>query len=74
MSIGTLSSGSDYSDLQVVEGKDFAPEQYGVAIRKDSTETLKKLNEAMQKVADDGTLEKIGKKYNLDSLLILKSK
>lgn len=74
MSIGTLSSGSDYSDLQVVEGKDFAPEQYGVAIRKDSTETLKKLNEAMQKVADDGTLDKIGKKYNLDSLLILKSK
>lgn len=74
MSIGTLSSGSDYSDLQVVEGKDFAPEQYGVAIRKDSTETLKKLNEAMQKVSDDGTLDKIGKKYNLDSLLILKSK
>ncbi len=74
MSIGTLSSGSDYSDLQVVEGKNFAPEQYGVAIRKDSTETLKKLNEAMQKVADDGTLDKIGKKYNLDSLLILKSK
>ena len=74
MSIGTLSSGSDYSDLQVVEGKDFAPEQYGVAIRKDSTETLKKLNEAMQKVSDDGTLDKLGKKYNLDSLLILKSK
>ena len=74
MSIGTLSSGSDYSDLQVVEGKDFAPEQYGVDIRKDSTETLKKLNEAMQKVSDDGTLDKIGKKYNLDSLLILKSK
>ena len=74
MSIGTLSSGSDYSDLQVVEGKDFAPEQCGVAIIKDSTETLKKLNEAMQKVADDGTLDKIGKKYNLDSLLILKSK
>lgn len=74
MSIGTLSSGSDYSDLQVVEGKDFAPEQYGVAIRKNSTETLKKLNEAMQKVSDDGTLDKIGKKYNLDSLLILKSK
>ena len=65
MSIGTLKSGSDYADLKVVDGKDFSPEQYGIALRKDSPETLKKLNDAIQAVADDGTLDKIAEKYSL---------
>lgn len=75
MSIGTLKDGSDYGDLTVVEDMSFAPEQYGIAIRKDSTETLEKLNEAIQKVADNGELEQIAEKYNLkDLLLVEKSK
>ncbi|MGN0454163.1 MAG: transporter substrate-binding domain-containing protein [Ruminococcus sp.] len=72
MSIGTISSGSDYSDLKVVDGKDFAKEQYGIALRKDSTETLKKLNDAIQAVANDGELEKIAEKYSLQDLLLVK--
>lgn len=75
MSIGTLKDGSDYADLSVVEDMSFAPEQYGIAIRKNSTETLEKLNAAIQKVADDGELDKIADKYNLkDLLLVEKSK
>lgn len=75
MSIGTLKDGSDYADLSVVEDMSFAPEQYGIAIRKNSTETLEKLNSAIQKVADDGELDKIAEKYNLkDLLLVEKSK
>lgn len=75
MSIGTLKDGSDYADLAVVEDMSFAPEQYGIAIRKDSAETLEKLNAAIQKVADDGELDKIAEKYNLkDLLLVEKSK
>lgn len=75
MSIGTLKDGSDYADLSVVEDMSFAPEQYGIAIRKNSTETLEKLNAAIQKVADDGELDKIAEKYNLkDLLLVEKSK
>lgn len=74
MSIGTLKRGSDYSDLKVVDGKDFSPEQYGIALRKDSPETLKKLNDAIQAVADDGTLDKIADKYNLKDLLLVKKK
>ena len=75
MSIGTLKDGSDYADLSVVENMSFAPEQYGIAIRKNSTETLEKLNAAIQKVADDGELDKIAEKYNLkDLLLVEKSK
>ena len=75
MSIGTLKDGSDYGDLTVVEDMSFAPEQYGIAIRKDSPETLEKLNEAIQKVADNGELDQIAEKYNLkDLLLVEKSK
>ncbi len=74
MSIGTLSSGSDYADLKVVDGKDFAKEQYGIAVRKTDSETLDKINEAIQAVADDGELEKIAEKYNLSELLLVKAK
>lgn len=74
MSIGTLRSGSDYSDLKVVSEKEFAPEEYGIAFRKDSPETLKKVNEAIQELANEGTLEKIAKKYNLQDLILVKAK
>ena len=74
MSIGTLKDGSDYSNLSVIEDKSFAPEQYGVALRKDSTETLAKLDDAMQALADNGELEKIADKYNLKDLLLIKAK
>lgn len=74
MSIGTLKDGSDYSDLSVVESQSFNPEQYGVAIRKNSTETLTKINDAMQALADNGELEKIAEKYNLKDLLLIEAK
>ena len=74
MSIGTLADGSDYSDLKVVSDKAFSPEQYGIALRKDSTETLKKLDDAIQACADDGSLEQIAAKYNLQDLLLVKAK
>ena len=74
MSIGTIADGTDYADLKVVEGKDFAKEQYGIAVRKGDTETLQKINDAVQAVADDGKLEEIAKKYNLQDLLLVKAK
>ena len=74
MSIGTIADGTDYADLKVVEGKDFAKEQYGIAVRKGDAETLQKINDAIQAVADDGKLEEIAKKYNLQDLLLVKAK
>ena len=74
MSIGTIADGTDYADLKVVEGKGFAKEQYGIAIRKGDAETLQKINDAIQAVADDGKLEEIAKKYNLQDLLLVKAK
>lgn len=72
MSIGSLGEGSDYSDLVVVDGKDFAPEQYGIALRKNSPETLAKVNAAIQELADEGKLQEIAEKYHLEDLLLVK--
>lgn len=71
MSIGTLTDGSDYDDIEVIDEKAFAPEQYGIAVRKNDTETLKKINEAIDALAKDGTLEKIAEKYDLEDLLLV---
>ena len=72
MSIGTLREGSDYAELSVVEAQSFAPEQYGIALRKNSGTTLTKVNEAIQAVANSGKLAEIAKKYNLTDLLLVK--
>lgn len=72
MSISSLGEGSDYSDLVVIEDKDFAPEQYGIAFRKNSPVTLEKVNAAIQELADEGKLAEIASKYHLEDLLLVK--
>ena len=74
MSIGTLRDGSDYADLKMVESQSFAPEQYGIAVRKDSPETITKINEAIQALADKGELDTIAEKYSLKDLILVKGK
>jgi polar amino acid transport system substrate-binding protein len=71
MTIGSLGEGSDYSDLVIVDGVDFAPEQYGIAFRKDGTTTTEKVNDAIQELANDGTLAEIAAKYHLEDLLLV---
>ncbi|MEE0264389.1 MAG: transporter substrate-binding domain-containing protein [Acutalibacteraceae bacterium] len=72
MSIGTIANGTDYADLKVIDDKGFAPEQYGIAFRKNSPETIKKVNEAIQQLANEGKLEEIAAKYELQDLIIVK--
>ena len=72
MSKGTVRPDSDYKDLAVIEQKTFAPEQYGIAFRKDSPETLEKVNAAIKKVKESGKLDEIAKNYNLQDLIIVK--
>ena len=72
MSKGTLREDSDFADLAVVEEKTFSPEQYGIALRKNSAVTLEKLNAAIKAVNDSGKLKEIADKYNLADLLIVK--
>jgi len=74
MATASVGEGTDYADLTYVTKKSFSPEEYGVAVRKDSPEFLKKLNDAIQEVANDGTLLEIAKKYDLEELLLVKAK
>ena len=65
MTIGTLRAGSDYSDLKMVEGQDFSPEVYGIAFRKGS-DASQKVSDTIVKRYNDGKLQEIAKKYNLE--------
>ena len=68
-SIGSIGEGTDYEDLKVVEGKDFNPEEYGIAFRKGS-DLVTAVNAAIKELMADGTMDKIGATYKLDQLLI----
>ena len=68
-SIGSIGEGTDYADLKVVEGKDFSPEEYGIAFRKGS-DLVPAVNTAIAELMADGTMNTIGKEYKLDALLI----
>ena len=69
-SIGMIGEGTDYDMLTVVDKYEFSPEQYGIAFRKDDNEMREKFQKAIDELMADGTIEKIAKKYKLDSLLV----
>lgn len=63
--------GSDYSDLTVLENLNSAAEEYAIGARLEDTETINKINGAIDELAKDGTLKKIAEKYDLaDALLV----
>lgn len=68
-SIGSIGEGTDYADLKVVEGKDFSPEQYGIAFRKNSDLT-DAVNAAIAELAADGKMDEIAATYKLQDLII----
>ncbi len=70
--LGSIGEGTDYTDLAVVSGLSFGEaEEYGIAFRKNSPETLKKFNEAIAALAADGTLKKIAEKYGVADYLLI---
>lgn len=75
--LGSIGEGTDYADLVVVEALTFGEEeQYGIAFRKGEADAalVKKVNDAIAKLADDGTLYNIAKKYNLEDYLLVGQK
>ncbi|MBQ3291908.1 MAG: transporter substrate-binding domain-containing protein [Mogibacterium sp.] len=54
-----MSGKDDYTFLEEQLGS----EQYGIGFRKDDTELCDKINAALDALAADGTMEKIGQKY-----------
>lgn len=69
-SIGMIGEGTDYANLAVVDTFKFAEEEYGIAFRKDSPETLKKVNDAIKTLVENGKLQEIADKYKLGSQII----
>ncbi len=68
-SIGSIGEGTDYADLAVVEGKDFSPEEYGIAFRKGS-DLVPAVNGIIAEIMNDGTMDTVASEYKLSELLI----
>lgn len=57
---------TDYSDLMIMEGVELAKEEYAIGMRLEDTETVAKINEAIAALMEDGTLEALGEKYDVN--------
>ena len=68
MSIGSIGEGTDYEDLQLVEGVEFAPEEYGIAFRKGS-DMAYMVNMAIAELREEGKLQEIAETYKLEDLI-----
>ena len=66
---GAMVGQGDYSDLMIIPNLQLSVEEYGVGCRKDS-DAAEKVNEAMQALIEDGTLNTLAEKYDLAELLL----
>lgn len=62
MAYASVGEGTDYADLMVVEGVELSKEEYAIGLRKGS-DAAGKINEALQQLADDGTVAALAEKY-----------
>lgn len=60
----------DYSDLAVIPELELSVEEYGIGFRKEDTDLTRKVNEAMQALIEDGTLNALAVEYGLESQLL----
>ena len=65
MAKASIGEGTDYSDLMIVEGVELALEEYAIGMRKGDTETIEKVNGAIDELVADGTLKALAEKYGL---------
>ncbi len=70
MAIASVGEGTDYSDLMMVSGIELSAEEYAIGFRKNSPETKKKVDDAMNKLIADGTLNDLAVKYGIEDQLI----
>ena len=66
---GAMVGQGDYSDLMIIPDLQLSVEEYGIGFRKDS-DAAEKVNQAMQELIDDGTLNTLAEKYGLAELLL----
>ncbi len=59
----------DYADLKIIDALSSDVEYYAIGFKKDS-ELTAKVNEQLEKLAKDGTIEKLAKKYKVETSAI----
>ena len=64
-----VGEGTDYADLQIVEGLEFAAEEYAIGFRLDSS-MVAKVDEAIDALIADGSLQKIAETYEQGTVLL----
>lgn len=64
-----LTEDGDYSDMMMVESVELGVEQYGIGIRLEDKELLKKINAAIDELKENGTLDELADKYNVNLAL-----
>lgn len=71
MAKAATAEGTDFADLKVLENIQNTDEEYAIGARLGDTETIAKINTAIDELASEGKLLEIAKKYNLDDALLL---
>lgn len=67
--LGMVGEGTDYADLVINMDNNFGQQEYGIAFRKGSDVT-EKVNQAIKELYEDGTVNTIAQKYDLQDMLI----
>ncbi len=63
MALASVGEGTDFDDLMVVPGIQLSKEEYGIGFRKNSPETVAKVNQALQELANEGKVAELAEKY-----------
>lgn len=71
MAKAATAAGSDFADLTVLENIQNTDEEYAIGARLGDTETIAKINSAIDELASEGKLLEIAKKYNLEDALLI---
>lgn len=74
MASASVGEGTSYSELMISDievAKEEDMEEYAIGLRLGDTETLAKVNEAIEALVEDGTLKALAEKYNLLDVYIL---
>ena len=61
-----INEDTDYSDLMILEGASLQSEEYAIGFRLEDTETVKKVNDAIDQLVANGKLAELGEKYGVD--------
>ncbi len=72
MANAVVNNDSDFSDLMIVDGIEFAPEEYAIGFRMNDTELVAAVNKAIDELVADGAMAALAEKYGLTESLILK--